>query len=281
MVAGTGRARRAAHAGDQARRRRRAGPPLPDAGLRPPPPRRGALERRGDRQPRRDRGRRDELRRRVRSQFRPRSRGARRRRLRSAGRSPDGVGRLRRRSRGKHLRTERPRGRFHVVRGQAALVRSTRALARGDPGPFRAAADRRRLQRGPRGRRRLERGRSPRRHARLGAGARRLPGPPCVGTDGHLAGSQPGPAALHLVGLPRRQLPAQRGDADRPPAGDSRRPRRGVVAVEVDREARKGTPTPSDHAPLVLDLDAPGKAFDAGWGGSEERFAARRAAQRG
>jgi exodeoxyribonuclease III len=54
-----------------------------------------------------------------------------------------------------------------------------------------------------------------------------------------------------------------------------------VVAVEVDREARKGTPTPSDHAPLVLDLDEPGKAFDAGWGGSEERFAARRAAQRG
>ena len=54
-----------------------------------------------------------------------------------------------------------------------------------------------------------------------------------------------------------------------------------VVAVEVDREARKGTPTPSDHAPLVLDLDEPGKPFDAGWGGSDERFAARRAAQKG
>jgi len=54
-----------------------------------------------------------------------------------------------------------------------------------------------------------------------------------------------------------------------------------VVAVEVDREARKGTPTPSDHAPLVLDLDAPGAPFDAGWGGSEERFAARRAAHKG
>jgi exodeoxyribonuclease-3 len=54
-----------------------------------------------------------------------------------------------------------------------------------------------------------------------------------------------------------------------------------VVAVEVDREARKGTPTPSDHAPLVLDLDEPGKPFDAGWSGSDERFAARRAAQKG
>jgi len=52
-----------------------------------------------------------------------------------------------------------------------------------------------------------------------------------------------------------------------------------VVAVEVDREARKGTPTPSDHAPLVLDLDEPGKPFDAGWSGSDERFAARRAAR--
>jgi exodeoxyribonuclease-3 len=53
------------------------------------------------------------------------------------------------------------------------------------------------------------------------------------------------------------------------------------VAVEVDREARKGTPTPSDHAPLVLDLDERGKPFDAGWSGSDERFAARRAAQKG
>ena len=54
-----------------------------------------------------------------------------------------------------------------------------------------------------------------------------------------------------------------------------------VVAVAVDREARKGTPTPSDHAPLVLDLDEPGKPFDAGWSGADERFAARRAAQKG
>jgi len=54
-----------------------------------------------------------------------------------------------------------------------------------------------------------------------------------------------------------------------------------AVAVEVDREARKGAPTPSDHAPLVLDLDDPGKPFDAGWAGSDERFAARRAAKKG
>ena len=51
---------------------------------------------------------------------------------------------------------------------------------------------------------------------------------------------------------------------------------RRVVAAEIDREARKGKPVPSDHTPLVIDLDAPGKPFDAGWSGAEARIAARR-----
>jgi len=38
-----------------------------------------------------------------------------------------------------------------------------------------------------------------------------------------------------------------------------------AVWTEIDREARKGKPIPSDHAPLVLDLDDRGKAFDPGW----------------
>jgi len=38
-----------------------------------------------------------------------------------------------------------------------------------------------------------------------------------------------------------------------------------VVWAEIDREARKGKPVPSDHAPLVIDLDHPGTPFDAGW----------------
>jgi exodeoxyribonuclease-3 len=38
-----------------------------------------------------------------------------------------------------------------------------------------------------------------------------------------------------------------------------------LVWAEIDREARKGKPTPSDHAPLVIDLDHPGRPFDAGW----------------
>ncbi len=48
-----------------------------------------------------------------------------------------------------------------------------------------------------------------------------------------------------------------------------------VVWAEIDREARKGPPTPSDHAPVVIDLDEPGRPFDAGWTGAIERIAAR------
>jgi exodeoxyribonuclease-3 len=48
-----------------------------------------------------------------------------------------------------------------------------------------------------------------------------------------------------------------------------------VVAAEIDREARKGPPIPSDHAPLSVDLDERGRAFDAGWEGALARIAAR------
>jgi exodeoxyribonuclease III len=48
-----------------------------------------------------------------------------------------------------------------------------------------------------------------------------------------------------------------------------------VVGAEIDREARKGKPVPSDHAPLVIDLDGPGHAFDAGWTDAEARIARR------
>ena len=49
-----------------------------------------------------------------------------------------------------------------------------------------------------------------------------------------------------------------------------------VVWTEIDRETRKGKPMPSDHAPVVLDLDEPGRPFDAGWTSAEARIAARR-----
>ncbi len=49
-----------------------------------------------------------------------------------------------------------------------------------------------------------------------------------------------------------------------------------TVWAEIDREARKGKPIPSDHAPLVIDIDQPGQAFDAGWASAGARIAERR-----
>ena len=48
-----------------------------------------------------------------------------------------------------------------------------------------------------------------------------------------------------------------------------------VVWAEIDREARKGVPIPSDHAPLLVDLDEPGVPIEAGWEGALKRIAAR------
>jgi exodeoxyribonuclease-3 len=48
------------------------------------------------------------------------------------------------------------------------------------------------------------------------------------------------------------------------------------VWAEIDREARKGKPIPSDHAPLLIDVDQPGHPLDAGWASAEGRIAARR-----
>jgi exodeoxyribonuclease-3 len=49
-----------------------------------------------------------------------------------------------------------------------------------------------------------------------------------------------------------------------------------IVWAEIDREARKGKPIPSDHAPVIIDLDQPGRAIDAGWEGASARIAKRR-----
>ncbi|MGI8513610.1 MAG: exodeoxyribonuclease III [Acidimicrobiia bacterium] len=53
-----------------------------------------------------------------------------------------------------------------------------------------------------------------------------------------------------------------------------------IVWSEIDREARKGPPTPSDHAPVVLDLDTPGAVFDAGWQSALVRVAQRQRPKR-
>jgi exodeoxyribonuclease-3 len=48
-----------------------------------------------------------------------------------------------------------------------------------------------------------------------------------------------------------------------------------LVDSEIDRQARKGPPVPSDHAPLSIDLDEPGKPFDPDWTGALARIAKR------
>jgi exodeoxyribonuclease III len=48
-----------------------------------------------------------------------------------------------------------------------------------------------------------------------------------------------------------------------------------LVGVEIDRDARKGPPVPSDHAPLFIDLDEPGAPIDPDWEGALARIKAR------
>ena len=64
----------------------------------------------------------------------------------------------------------------------------------------------------------------------------------------------PGRAGVHLLGLPRRDVPPGPRDADRPGAGRRDRSPSRVRAAWVDRQARKGS-GPSDHAPVIVDLD--------------------------
>jgi len=48
-----------------------------------------------------------------------------------------------------------------------------------------------------------------------------------------------------------------------------------IVDAVIDREARKGPPVPSDHAPLLVDLDEPGRPIDPDWAGALARIAGR------
>jgi exodeoxyribonuclease-3 len=48
-----------------------------------------------------------------------------------------------------------------------------------------------------------------------------------------------------------------------------------IVDAEIDRDARKGPPVPSDHAPLLIDLDEPGRPIDPDWAGALARINAR------
>ena len=185
-------------------------------------------------------------------------------RRRAVGRSADDRGDLRRRPGGVALCAERSRARHPVLRGQAGLVRTTRPLARARRQSLRAPGPRRRLQHRADGSGRVGSGGLPRRHPRLPGGARGLLPSTQLGTGGHLpaTASEPGrytwwdyrAGAFHKnFGMRIDHLLATRPIANQ------------TVWAEIDREARKGKPIPSDHAPLVIDVGKPGVAFDAGW----------------
>jgi exodeoxyribonuclease-3 len=54
-----------------------------------------------------------------------------------------------------------------------------------------------------------------------------------------------------------------------------------LVDAEIDRDARKGPPIPSDHAPLLVDLDEPGRPLAVDWDAALARIAARTRPPRG
>ena len=176
-------------------------------------------------------------------------------RRRAAARGADDRGDLRRRARRQPLRAERPRARHALLQAKLAWFERLRTLARRGATIRPTAGRRRRLQRRADRRRRLGPSRaataaptSRRPSGRRFAVARRL------GARRRLSALPARARALHVVGLPRRQLPQELRHAHRPPAASRRRVAERVVWAEIDREARKGKPIPSDHAPLVVDL---------------------------
>ena len=196
VVAGARRARRPAHAGDEALRRRRAADDLPDGRLPARPPRRGPLERRRDR--RRGTASRSTSRSRTSATGRSATAApARRRTLEEEDFNPFDEARML--SRPRHaagrrpdadrepVRAERPRRRLAVLRRQAALVRTGPALARRDPRPEGVAAHRRRPERRADGR--ATSGTAARVHGGThvsGQGARGVPEPARLGPPRHL-----------------------------------------------------------------------------------------------
>ena len=149
------------------------------------------------------------------------------------------------------------------------------SLAGGDPLHGRAADPGRRLQRHAGARGRLERGQGPRRHPRLAPGARRAGRAPRLGPDRRLPRATPGDGPVLVVGLPRRDVPPQRGHADRPPVRDGAGRRSAWCGPRsIARRARGRRPRPTTRRSSI-DLDEPGKPFDAGWAGALERIAAQ------
>jgi exodeoxyribonuclease III len=110
-------------------------------------------------------------------------------------------------------------------------------------------------------RRRLGPGQGPRRDARLRAGAGGARPAPRLGPRRRLPRRDPTPRPLHVVGLPRRHVPPQRGHADRPPVRSSRSRSGSSGPRSTARRARAADPVrpcPGRARPRRA-----GKPFDA------------------
>ena len=168
-----------------------------------------------------------------------------------------------------------------VLRGEARVVRPARALAQRGASTRRAARARRRLQRRARRRRRLGPARLPRRHARLAAASgRRSRGFRALGARRRV------PHCTTRSPSATRWWDYRAGNFHKnfgmridhllvtAPVADAR-------GLGRDRSrGAQGQADPSDHAPLVIDLDSPGHPFDAGWSSADSRIAARLRDQR-
>ena len=240
-VAGRVPARRRLHAGDEAGRHRLPGDGLRRPRLRGGPPRRGAVERRRHPQPRR----------------------ARRRRSTGFGdgdaRRPRGAAahrHLRRRAGDERLRAQRPRPRPRALpvqarAGSSGCVGHLDAVA--DPatpvalcGDFNIAPDR------PR---RVGPGRRPRRHPREPARARGAAAASSTGASPTCsATATPTPSACSRGGTTGPATSTRASACASTSCSARRRWPSAVAWALIDRNARKGK-QPSDHAPLVVDLD--------------------------
>ncbi len=152
--------------------------------------------------------------------------------------------------------------------GKLAWFERLGALDPRDDRARRLARPGRRPQRRADRRRRVGRRGGPRRHARLRARASRLPGAARPGSGRRLPRSATtSPAASRggttAPGCSTRTSGMRIDHLLVSPPVAAR-----IVDAEIDREARKGPPIPSDHAPLLIDLDEPGRPINPDWEGA-------------
>ena len=185
----------------------------------------------------------------------PRGRGAGLRRPRRRPGRPPAGGHMRGGAGAQRVRAQRPGGRQRALRGQVGVVRraagATWSAPSSPPTTWRCAVTSTWLPRT------ATSGTRPRSWARPTSPAPerdKLAGPRGLGPRRLVPPGARRGRALHLVGLPGRELPQAQGPAHRPRLAEPPPWRTRVTYALVDRNARKGK-LPSDHAPVLIDID--------------------------